>query len=340
MIYIFILVIGTIEQKNFGLQFAQDTYFNSNLIFFFNKIPIPGGKMLLILLCISLFLRLIMDKWKKKRIGTILLHFGILLLLLGAFFSSKYKIEGILILKENSYSNYFLRSDSFYIEILNKKLQKKYNEHISINIKDKILSFNELSVNLVKFNSNCKLFKRKKFLNKSEIDGAGRFFLINDFPPFVEQEENRIFLKIKVKLSEFEENFSLFGNVSINYETQDIKINIFKKHEVLPFNLFLSRFEKITYTGTEKVKNYISNLIIENNNNVTWKSKIEMNKPLRINNYSLYQTSYLDGEERSTVLTVVKDTWNFYPYISTFLIFLGFLIHLLASIKKTETKYE
>lgn len=338
--YIFVLVIGTIEQKNFGLQYAQDTYFNSNLILFFNKIPIPGGKLLLILLCLSLFLRLIMDRWKKKKIGTIILHFGILFLLLGAFASSKFKVEGILILKENCYSNHFLRSDLFYIEVLNKKSQEKYIKQIGINIKDKTFLFNKLNINLLKFNGNCKLFKRERFLNKSDTNGAGRFFLIKDFPSFVEQEENRIFLKLMVKLDDVEEFFFLLGCTSINYETHDIKINVFKKYEVLPFNLFLSKFEKITYTGTEKVKNYISNLVVENNSNVIWKSKIEMNKPLRINEYSLYQTSYLEGKERSTVLTVVKDAWNFYPYVSTFLIFLGFLIHLLVSIKKTEIKYE
>ena len=94
------------------------------------------------------------------------------------------------------------------------------------------------------------------------------------------------------------------------------------------------------YDGTKKVKNYISNLIIENNEGLIWKTKVEMNKPLRIDEYTLYQTSYLEGSSRSTVLTIVKDTWNFYPYIATFFIFLGFIIHLVLYLRKIWIRHE
>lgn len=340
LFYIFVLVVGTIEQKNFGLNFVQDVYFNSILIIFFNKIPVPGGKLLLILMCVSLLLRLLFDKWKKKRSGTIILHVGILFLLFGAFVSNHLKIEGTIILKENGYINFFVRSDLYDFEILNKSTQKKYNEKIFINDKDKLISFDDFNVNIHKFKCNSALLKRQKFLSGSESVGVSRFFLINDFPSFVEQEENRIFLHFSIKNNNFENEILILEDEFLNYETNDFKINVLKKYELLPFNLYLSKFEKIMYDGTKKVKNYISNLIIENNEGLIWKTKVEMNKPLRIDEYTLYQTSYLEGSSRSTVLTIVKDTWNFYPYIATFFIFLGFIIHLVLYLRKIWIRHE
>lgn len=340
LFYIFVLVVGTVEQKNFGLNFVQDVYFNSMLIFFFDKVPIPGGKLLLILMCLSLFFRLIFDKWKKKKAGTIILHLGVLFLLFGAFLSNQLKIEGTIILKENGYSNFFLRSDLYDFEFLNKNTQKKYNEKIFINDKNKIISLDNFNINLHKFVSNSVLLKRQKFLSSSESNGVSRFFLINDFPSFVEQEENRIFLHFSIKTIFFEKEILILEDDFLNYEINDFKINIFKKYEALPFNLYLSKFDKIMYEGTKKVKNYISNLIIENNEGLIWKTKIEMNKPLRIDEYTLYQTSYLEGNDRSTVLTIVKDTWNFYPYIATCIIFTGFVIHLVLFLRKIWMRHE
>lgn len=340
LFYIFVLVVGTIEQKNFGLNFVQDVYFNSMLIILFDRIPIPGGKLLLILICISLFFRLFFDKWKKKRSGTIILHIGVLFLLFGAFVSNHLKIEGTIVLRENDYSNFFLRSDLYDFEILNKNTQKKYNEKIFVNDEDKFVSMDDFNINIHKFKCNSSLLKRKKFLNSSESVGLSRFFFINDSPSFVEQEENKIFLHFSIKTNHFKNEFLILEDDFLNYETNNFKINVLKKYEVLPFNLYLSKFEKIMYEGTKKVKNYISNLIVESDEGLIWKTKVEMNKPLRINEYTLYQTSYLEGSSRSTVLTIVKDTWNFYPYVATFFIFLGFVIHLVLYLRKIWIRHE
>lgn len=342
LLYIFVLLVGTVEQKNFGLQFAQDTYFNSNFIMFFNVFPMLGGKLIFILVFLSLMIRLCFDKWNMKRIGTIFLHLGVLSLLFGAFLSSFYKIEGHLSIKENNYNNFFVRNDLYDLNFINKRSMKKFNSDININVKNNAFIIDDNGVlNVYKFSINCVLFKKNKFLSKSQAYGVSRFFLIKDFPSFVEQEENRSFLlfnltscndKRKLAIIDYDDNV-------LNYEDELIKINLSKKNEKLPFNIYLSKFERLKYTGTKKAKNYISNLIIENNN-ITWKTKIEMNKPLRINHYTLYQTSFSKGKTKSSILTVVKNTYGFYPYIATFLIFLGFFIHLLISFRRIRIKNE
>lgn len=338
ILYIIIVIAGTIEQKNFGLEYAQDIYFNSNFTFLFEVIPFLGGKLILFCVFFILLFRLLIDKWKKKRIGTIILHFGVLFLLIGAFVSNKYCIEGKIIIKENEYNNFFLRDDLYELKILDKETKSiivipmyisKYIDHD--------LNVNKINIHVSNFNNNCKLINRKSFLTKSEINGVGRFFFVSKFPSFVEQEENRINLFLKIKENNYIKSIYLLNDnyKIINYDDNNINISLDKKKEQLPFNLFLSKFEKIVYQGTNKAKNYVSNLIIESYDGIIWKNRLEMNKPLRINDYSFYQTSYLDNSlEKATILTVVKNYWSFYPYFSIFLIFLGFLMHLIISFNK------
>lgn len=338
ILYIIIVIVGTVEQRNFGLEYAQEIYFNSNFTFLFKKIPFLGGKLILFCVFLILLFRLLIDKWKKKKIGTILLHSGVLFLLLGAFVSNKYCIEGKIIIKENEYNNFFLRSDLYELKIVDRKHETRtvipvyINKHVNHSI-----NINNVTISISNFNNNCELINRKIFLTKNEMDGIGRFFLINRFPSFVEQEENRVNIFIKIHENNNIKNIYLLEDnyKVIDYDYNDINISLEKKKEHLPFSLFLSKFEKIVYQGTNKAKNYVSNLIIENDDGIIWKNRLEMNKPLRINDYTFYQTSYLDNSlERATILTVVKNYWSFYPYFSIFLIFLGFLMHLIISFNK------
>jgi len=338
IVYMFIIIVGTIEQKNFGLEYVQKIYFDSNFTFLFNVVPFLGGKLILFFVFASLFLRLFFDKWKKKRAGTILLHIGVLFLLLGAFVSSNYCIEGKIIIKENEYSNFFLRNDLYDMKLMNKKTGEIVVKSVCINKKsNNIFNINDADIFMSTFNGNCKLINRNKFLTSNEVDGIGRFFIIDEFPSFVEQEENKVNFFLKIKSNNYVKNiYLLFDSYkTINYDDTYVSISLEKRKEYLPFNLFLSKFEKISYYDTDKAKNYISNLIIESSDGITWKNKLEMNKPLRINNYTFYQTSYIDNSfEKMTILTVVKNSWSFYPYLSIFLIFFGFLLHLITSFNK------
>lgn len=339
LLYIIVLFTGTIEQKNFGLHFAQDVYFNSIFVMLFNKIPMLGGKTILCFVFISLFLRLIMYKWKKKRIGTILLHSGVLFLLFGAFVSSNYCFEGIMVIKENEYNNSFVRSDLYDCSVFNKNLDFVIKKHIGINsFKSTIFNFENAVIKIFDFSYNSNLSKKYRFLNKNEALGVQRFFDINKYPSFVEQEENKAMVALKISFNNHTFSALIIENneKQIFYETDILKMSLLKKNEVLPFNIYLSKFDKLLYPGTDKAKNYISHLVVEKDDGIMWKNKLEMNKPLRISNYTFYQTSYINSGDglKSTILTVVNNTWSFYPYISIALIFFGFVLHLILSIKK------
>ena len=59
-----------------------------------------------------------------------------------------------------------------------------------------------------------------------------------------------------------------------------------------------------------------------------------MNQPLRYKGYSFYQSSYIDANGTEfTVLAVVNNIGRLFPYISTIIIALGILAHLVQHLR-------
>lgn len=332
-IFIIILIIGTLAQKDIGIQLAQEIYFESNIIWI-NIIPIPGGKFILIFIFINLITRLLIDKWKKKKTGTLILHFGIIVLLFGAFVSNKYNKEGIMILKEGCYSDFFINKSNYELIFENKLSKKIYTLDINKKKTSDKINLDGILIEVSNFKFNCELNVRNSFFKKNDANRLDRFFLIKDTHLFIEQENNKAFLNLSVNKKNV--LISILEYVDKpSYEDAVLKIFFVKKKEKLPFKIFLTKFDKINYPGTKLAESYQSFLIINMSDGITWKYKIEMNKPFRFMGYTFYQTSFLDDEvEKSSILTVVKNSGSIFPYLSIIIIFIGFLLHIFLSIKR------
>jgi len=64
-----------------------------------------------------------------------------------------------------------------------------------------------------------------------------------------------------------------------------------------------------------------------------------MNEPLRHQGYTFFQASFieeLDGE--ATVLAVVKNYGRLFPYISSIIMSIGLLVHLMVNLPKMIKK--
>ena len=85
VLWLMILVFfGTLAQKDIGLYASQMKYFSSYIFLFYDYIPLPGGRVTLLLMTLNLSSSLFRKTlWKIKKIGVIILHIGGLLLLLG-----------------------------------------------------------------------------------------------------------------------------------------------------------------------------------------------------------------------------------------------------------------
>lgn len=339
LMYMIILILGTLAQKNFGLQFAQDTYFTSNLIWINNIVPFAGGKLILLFIFISLSLRIFMDKWKKKKIGILLLHFGVLILLVGAFICEKYSSEGYIIIKEGEHSNLFIHKNLYELIFIDKINNNVTKMDLNKNILNKNYITNDVCLQIKSVDNNCDLFQKNIFLKKNESSKINRFFNILSLPMFVEQENNRLAINGNIFIKDKCFNFSVLENLDNSsgpvFDNDRFSIFIFKKKDILPFDIHLLQFTRKTYPGVNMAKSYESKISISTQNNLTWRYNIEMNKPFRFMGYTFYQSSFIENDfSKTTILSVVKNIGSIFPYISIFTIFIGFVIHLCFSIKR------
>lgn len=94
-----------------------------------------------------------------------------------------------------------------------------------------------------------------------------------------------------------------------------------------PYSINLIKFEHKVYIGTEKAKDYASTIrLTDPSRKESRQVKIAMNEPLRYNGETFYQSGVL-GDDKGTVLQVVRNPGWLMPYISCAMVSIGMLIH-------------
>src|SRR6185369_3776404 len=90
-----------------------------------------------------------------------------------------------------------------------------------------------------------------------------------------------------------------------------------------PFSIQLIKFHADTYIGTNKPRNYASDIrLINASTGEDRDLKISMNDPLRYAGETFYQSSFLENR-KGTILQVVKNPGWLMPYISCAVVSLG-----------------
>ena len=120
----------------------------------------------------------------------------------------------------------------------------------------------------------------------------------------------------------------------IDYNGNSYQLILRRQRTYLPFALELIDFKKVLHPGTNVAKSYSSEInLIEAD--IPRKILIEMNEPLRHRGFTFYQASFIDdGIKETTVLAAVKNNGRLFPYISTIIMCLGLLFHMLFMLSK------
>ncbi|MFN8370449.1 MAG: cytochrome c biogenesis protein ResB [Bacteriovoracaceae bacterium] len=332
----FLVVVGTLAQKDIGLYLAQNRFFSSWILWIW-YIPFPGGTAVLALIFLGLLSQLIFKtNYNSKKLGIAITHLGAFLLIFGGLLTGLFSYEGNMVLPEGSTSNYFEDYHKLEVAIVNTDNKDKdittsfgeswiYNgstlEHASLPFKIKITKF-------------C----RNSAFNKREGDsgsyvGFAKNFAISEINLAKEDVENRAGIEFDVVGSAFDGKYALIEALPIQQtltskEGKNYFIEIRHKRHRLPFSIQLIDFEKKVYAATEQAKSFKSvvNLI---EGDLSQRTVIQMNEPLRYKGYTLYQASFAqEGKQETSVLTVVKNVGRLFPYISSIIICFGILIHL------------
>ena len=344
-----LVVLGTLSQRDMGLFFAQKKYFSSYIIWFNNFLPLPGSRSALIIIFINLlFLSSNKNIWKIKKVGILIVHFGAVLLLLGGGLTAIFSSEGTMIINEGSSSNFMESYHDMEFALIDKS-NDDFDEYFIIDqaalFKGNIINYEDFNfeIEIIKLLENCEPIRRTTipgFQNK----GLLKNFILNEINVDKEGSRNTPGLIIKIRNSDSNINglYGFFLNQTLNQtilsSNKKFELVFRKKRTYLPFILELLDFKKVLHPGTGIAKSYSSNInLIEND--IPRRVLIKMNEPLRHRGITFYQSSFIEGSNGdTTILAVVKNYGRLFPYISSIIMSIGLLIHLLFKLPKLINK--
>ena len=342
---IVLVFFGTIAQKDIGLYASQVKYFSSYFFMLNDIIPLPGGRLVLLIMTINLAASLFKKNlWRLKKTGIIIVHLGGLLLLLGGGITAQFSSEGNMVIAEGETSNYV--DDYFDMELafVNTSIDDslEYTVFDAPLLKEGSAIRNDklnIEIKIIKFIENVRIENR---ISPAEpiYKGFLEDFIILPKQPEKEATQNRpgIVIKLSGLGDEKDGIYALFLGQK-DPDTFLINGDLFftefrRKRTYLPFSINLLDFEKIMHPGTDVAKSYSSEInLIENG--LPRRVLIQMNEPLRHHGYTFYQASFIDDlDKETTVLATVKNYGRLFPYISSIIMSIGLLIHLLMSLPK------
>lgn len=330
-----LLVAGTVSEKSTGLYVAQKTYFSSALFWLGDIVPLPGVMLTVTFIFAGMVCKLALDKWHWRDLGTIVMHIGAAVLLIGGFLTAQFSSEGSMVIPQGESRAYIESNDEVELAITDQTSTEETRFSSDRLKRGGVLSDAAIpfSVETVSWCRNCGLERLKQPVTEGNPHGVAINFVLHSLPRDPVDENNRSGLTFRLKnAGEKDGLYAVFEDMPIPeiVEIKGHKYVITMRHvrTPLPFSIRLIRFEQTLYPGTNKPKAYESEVAL-NDHGAQWRSLIRMNEPLRYKGYTFYQASYLEGApQATTVLAVVRNIGRLFPYISSIVICIGMLIHL------------
>ena len=338
-----LVVLGTLSQANIGLYESQQKYFSSWLLML-GYFPVPGGRLTLLVMFINLFAFILKPSfWSIKKIGIITIHCGVLLLLVGGGLTAWFSSEGMMSIDEGKASNFIFNSYTKELVITDTS-NPKYDQLIVISddilkegniIKNSKIPF---TIEVIDYFMNCEEAPRYKpdslDINYPNYKGFAEKSSLVKVKNEKERELNITGITFKISnASELSDGvYSLVLGQPIpeviNVGEKSLSLQLRRERTYLPFSLELIDFKKEMHPGTDIAKSYSSKINLHEKD-IKRPVLIEMNIPLRHKNYTFYQSSFReDNFNSTTILSVVKNYGRLFPYISSIIMCIGLLLHM------------
>ena len=349
---------GTIAQVHLGLFKAQNEFFRSFLVYWpldgsAPHIPIfPGGYFIGTLLLINLFVaHFRYYRPGKRKIGILLIHLGIVLLLLGQMLTDFLSRESVLHLRIGETKNYTEADRAFELAVLDTTHPDRVRV---VAIPCSLLGRRgEAGAPGLPFRVRVKTFYANSALEQRSLpgyapvkttSGFGAGFWWRETPR--ETEMNRLDMPSAIveivtpggSLGTFFVSAWVDQPQSFAYDNHAYELRLRQERFYMPFSLHLIDFRHDKYPGTEIPKNFSSLVRLQNPTTAEDRQvRIFMNNPLRYAGLTFYQASF-DPDDHGSVLQVVHNPSWLTPYLACVLVAAGlviqFLSHLVPFLKR------
>jgi hypothetical protein len=365
---VLLVFIGTVAQVDEGLYNAQHRYFRSVFIWWGPqganwRMPVfPGGYLVGGVLLINLLAAHARRfKLTKKKIGILVIHAGLILLLVGQFATDLLSTESAMHIFEGdtkSYSEDFRACELAIIDTADPQKDRVYS------IPDaQLRSLGEIRDSRVPVAVRVRKFWHNADLLRSQTNGAvasgatdgafkGVFVL-----PLAEAKDmdSRNIPAAEVEILEGNTslgNFLVYAGVttrqSFDVKGKPFDLTLRFARYYYPFSITLLKATHEKYKGTEEPKNYASRVRVDNPaHNEARETEIYMNNPLRYAGLTFFQYQ-MTGEELaartgqrvSSTFQVVRNPSWLTPYVSCVLVAAGliiqFMMHLVGFVSRRK----
>jgi hypothetical protein len=335
-----LIFLATLDQVDLGIYAVQEKWFRDwYVIHFVGKIGFvyPGGYTLGFLLLFNLIAAHVTRftlSWKKS--GIFLTHFGLILLLLGEFFTGILQEDFQMRIDEGQTKNYsesFRLNELAVIDATDPKTDRVTAIPEGILATQRTIHHSSLPFRLeVKaYYPHAAMQMREQAANPAPslaTTGFGSRFAVTPFPlpksdeitlpaAYVELigPEGTLGTFLVSAMSPQPEAFTYAG------KTWQLSLRI--QREYKPFSLHLVEVTHDIYPGSDIPKNFASLVRLRSDDGrENQEFKIYMNNPLRFGGFTFYQYQ-MDSANKSTVLQVVRNPSWLVPYIACALMSLG-----------------
>jgi hypothetical protein len=349
---------GTLAQVHLGLYKAQNDFFRSFFIWWTPtwsswRIPIfPAGYLIGWLLLINLFMaHFRYYQPGKRKIGIVMIHLGVVLLLVGQLLTDVLSTESLLHLRNGETKNYSEASRQFELAIVD-TTEPATDKVVAIATR-RLLKGDDIrhaglpfTIRIRKFYANSSLTD-KPAPGYEEISAAPGIWW-RELPHQTETDKRDMpsgiveLLTPQGSLGEFLVSAYLTRPHVFTHAGRTYSMILRNERFYKPFNIHLVEFRHDKYPGTEIPKNFSSRVRVQRpDTGEDREVLIYMNNPLRYAGETYYQASF-DTDNQGTVLQVVRNPSWLTPYFSCVLVGAGlivqFLSHLTGFARKQRAK--
>ena len=353
-----LIFFSTLDQVNIGIRGAQQEYFESFFAVWrypseywlseylgWLHLPLLGGAIVGPLLVINLvsahFKRYRKFSWKK--LGISIIHAGVLLLLIALMVAHILQEDNSMTINEGESSNYL---ESFYDHELVVIDESDSGKDIVYRFSESQLkSGKQIAERQWPFQIRVRDYYRNTSFafasegNPSPFDrGSGQNVVVQEAPPSGRIEKPNIAAASLQVVDEMGQGLGSWlvtthpalatasdGLQRFEWQGKLFAIGLRPFRTYLPFSLGLVDFSHDKYPGTEKAKNFSSEVRLHHPDKGTDRSVlIYMNHPLRYEGWTFYQSSFAN-EDTTSIFQVVKNPSWLLPYIACTLVTVGLL---------------
>ncbi len=355
-----LVFVGTLAQVDMGIYAAQAKYFRSFFVFWTVpgtgiQIPVlPGGYLVGGVLVVNLLCAHIQRfGFKKEKLGLLLIHLGLILLLLGQLATDLLQVESAMRLTEGESKSYSEDQRRFELAIIN-TTQADSNEVVAI--PDSVLARkSEIRPPSLPFTIKVHHYWQNStnvppiMVKTPSIatQGVGQRVVFAEAPPTGRTDSRNIptayveFISPTGSLGVWAVSGWLDPVQSFSAGAQTFQITLRPTRYYRPFSLELVRFAHDKYIGTDIPKNFSSRVRIRNpQSSEDREVLIYMNNPLRYRGETFYQSGFDERDNRVTILQVVRNPGWLTPYLSCTMVGVGLLLqfttHLVGFAKRRK----